>query len=55
MTTERPYRRAQTWETASYEILAQAGLQFDPRVVAAFAQREGRMRKISEELAEAAA
>jgi response regulator RpfG family c-di-GMP phosphodiesterase len=55
MTTERPYRRAQTWEAASDEILAQAGLQFDPRVVAAFAQREGRMRKISQELAEAAA
>ena len=55
MTTERPYRHALSWEAASDEILAQAGLQFDPRVVAAFAQREGRMRKISQELAEAAA
>jgi response regulator RpfG family c-di-GMP phosphodiesterase len=55
MTTERPYRRAQTWEAATDEVLAQAGKQFDPRVVAAFAQRESRMRRISQELAEAAA
>jgi response regulator RpfG family c-di-GMP phosphodiesterase len=55
MTTDRPYRPAQSWESATDEILAQAGLQFDPRVVAAFAQREGRLRRISEELAEAAA
>jgi response regulator RpfG family c-di-GMP phosphodiesterase len=55
MTTERPYRPAQTWEEATDEVLAQAGKQFDPRIVAAFAQREGRMRRISEELAEAAA
>jgi response regulator RpfG family c-di-GMP phosphodiesterase len=55
MTTDRPYRSAQPWEEATDEIIAQAGKQFDPRVVAAFAQREGRMRRISEELAEAAA
>ena len=55
MTTDRPYRAAQTWEAATDEILAQAGKQFDPRVVASFAQREARMRRISEELAEAAA
>ena len=55
MTTDRPYRRAQSWEHATDEILAQAAKQFDPRVVAAFAQREGRMRRISEELAEVAA
>ena len=55
MTTDRPYRRAQSWETAIDEILSQSGSQFDPRVVAAFAQRESRMRRISEELAEAAA
>jgi response regulator RpfG family c-di-GMP phosphodiesterase len=55
MTTDRPYRPAQSWEAATDEILAQAGLQFDPRVVAAFAQREGRLRRISEELAETAA
>jgi cyclic di-GMP phosphodiesterase len=55
MTTDRPYRLAQAWDEATDEILAQSGKQFDPRVVAAFAQREGRMRRISEELAEAAA
>jgi ribonuclease P protein subunit RPR2 len=55
MTTDRPYRPAQSWESATDEILEQSGKQFDPRVVAAFAQREGRMRRISEELAEAAA
>jgi response regulator RpfG family c-di-GMP phosphodiesterase len=55
MTTDRPYRPAQSWEAATDEILAQSGRQFDPRVVAAFAQRERRMHRISEELAEAAA
>jgi response regulator RpfG family c-di-GMP phosphodiesterase len=55
MTTERPYRQAMSWETAIDEVLLQSGKQFDPRIVAAFAQREGRMRKISQELAEAAA
>jgi response regulator RpfG family c-di-GMP phosphodiesterase len=55
MTTDRPYRPAQSWEAATDEILSQSGKQFDPRVVAAFAQREARMRRISEELAEAAA
>jgi ribonuclease P protein subunit RPR2 len=55
MTTDRPYRPAQSWERATDEILAESGKQFDPRIVAAFAQREGRMRRISEELAEAAA
>ena len=55
MTTDRPYRPAQAWEAATDEILAQSGRQFDPRVVAAFAQREARMRRISKELAEAAA
>jgi response regulator RpfG family c-di-GMP phosphodiesterase len=54
MTTDRPYRAARSWEEATDEILAQAGRQFDPRVVAGFAQREARMRRISEELAEAA-
>jgi response regulator RpfG family c-di-GMP phosphodiesterase len=55
MTSERPYRRAVSWEAATDEILANSGSQFDPRVVAAFATREGRLRRISEELAEAAA
>jgi len=55
MTNERPYRRPVSWEEATDEILTQSGAQFDPRVVAAFAARAGRMRQISEELAEAAA
>ena len=55
MTSDRPYRRALPWEQATDEILAQSGRQFDPRVVAAFASREPRLRRISEELAEAAA
>ena len=55
MTNERPYRSALTWEEAVDQILVENGRQFDPRVVAAFAARELRMRRISEELAEAAA
>ena len=55
MTTERPYRAALRWEDAVDEIVAQSGSQFDPQVVAAFAAREGRLRRISEELAGAAA
>jgi HD-GYP domain-containing protein (c-di-GMP phosphodiesterase class II) len=52
MTTDRPYRRARPWEEATDEILAQAGKQFDPHIVATFAQREARMRRIAEELPE---
>jgi ribonuclease P protein subunit RPR2 len=52
MTSERPYRRALRWEHAVDEILAQSGRQFDPKVVAAFAARERRMRRICKELAE---
>ncbi len=55
MTSERPYRRALDWEDAVDEILAHSGSQFDPRVVAAFARREERLRRISKELAERAA
>src|SRR6266545_2266650 len=54
MTSERPYRRALDWEDAVDEILAHSGSQFDPRVVAAFARREERLRRISKELAERA-
>jgi len=55
MTNERPYRSALTWEEALDQILVENGSQFEPRVVAAFVAREQRMRRISEELAEAAA
>lgn len=38
MTSDRPYRRAMTVADAVTELRAQSGRQFDPRVVAAFAQ-----------------
>jgi HD-GYP domain-containing protein (c-di-GMP phosphodiesterase class II) len=51
MTNDRPYRERLAWEAAVDEILAEAGQQFDPRVVAAFAVREQRLRRIHEDLA----
>jgi cyclic di-GMP phosphodiesterase len=51
MTSDRPYRPAQTWEAAGREITAQARLQFDPAVVDAFRAREGRLRSICREFA----
>jgi response regulator RpfG family c-di-GMP phosphodiesterase len=36
ITSDRPYRRARSWEEAVAEIRAQSGAQFDPQVVAAF-------------------
>jgi HD-GYP domain-containing protein (c-di-GMP phosphodiesterase class II) len=38
MTTDRPYRRALTKETALEELRGNAGTQFEPRVVAALAK-----------------
>jgi response regulator RpfG family c-di-GMP phosphodiesterase len=55
MTSDRPYRRALSWERATEEILGQTGRQFDPQVVKAFSVRERRMRRIFNELSEAAA
>lgn len=55
ITTDRPYRRRLSWETATDEILGNSNTQFDPRVVAAFALREGRLRQISADLIERAA
>jgi response regulator RpfG family c-di-GMP phosphodiesterase len=46
MTSTRPYRPSQTWEAAGREIVRQGKLQFDPRVVDAFKEREGRLRVI---------
>jgi HD-GYP domain-containing protein (c-di-GMP phosphodiesterase class II) len=51
MTTDRPYRRARSWEHAIDEILAEDGRQFDPRVVSAFAIRERRLRRLHDEFA----
>ena len=53
MTTDRPYRRALPWATASAEIVRLAGTQFDPRVVEAFTASERTLRRISRSLAAA--
>jgi ribonuclease P protein subunit RPR2 len=55
ITTDRPYRKRLSWETAIDEILGNSNAQFDPGVVAAFALREGRLRQIAAELTERAA
>ena len=46
MTSNRPYRAAQSWRTAHREILAQSGKQFDPAVVDAFRDREHVLHEI---------
>jgi ribonuclease P protein subunit RPR2 len=53
MTSDRPYRRAGSWEAALGEIDSQCGRQFDPRVVEAFRDREPTLRRIYVELAAA--
>jgi response regulator RpfG family c-di-GMP phosphodiesterase len=54
MTSDRPYRRALSWDEATEEILGQTGRQFDPQVVKAFSVRERRLRRIHAELSVAA-
>ena len=51
MTSDRPYRRAQTWEAATAEITSGTGQQFDPSVVEAFHVHSSRLRRIHYELA----
>ena len=53
ITSDRPYRAARSWEEAAAEIVAERGRQFDPEVVDAFREREGRLRGIRQELAAA--
>jgi response regulator RpfG family c-di-GMP phosphodiesterase len=53
MTSDRPYRRALSWETARAEILDQSGRQFDPEIVQAFQDVEPELREIRRELAAA--
>jgi response regulator RpfG family c-di-GMP phosphodiesterase len=53
MTTDRPYRKARSWEFARVEIGAEATHQFDPDVVDAFREREPALREIAREFAAA--
>jgi response regulator RpfG family c-di-GMP phosphodiesterase len=53
MTSDRPYRQARPWKVAGQEIIAESGRQFDPRVVAAFVDREPALRAIQQEFAAA--
>ncbi len=53
MTSNRPYRRALSWEAARDEILAQSGRQFDPAIVDVFGSIEPSLREIRRELAAA--
>ena len=55
MTSDRPYRKRLPWSAAVDEILVGSNSQFDPQVVAAFAQREQRLRRICVDLTERAA
>ena len=51
MTSDRPYRPAQEWDAAGREIVSEAKRQFDPNVVDAFRERQGRLREIHREFA----
>jgi response regulator RpfG family c-di-GMP phosphodiesterase len=51
ITSDRPYRRARSWEEAAAEIIREAGRQFDPKVVEAFKARSNGLRRIHYELA----
>ena len=55
VSSDRPYRKRQSWDAAIDEILVNSGSQFDPRVVAAFAARERQLQRISTQLSERAA
>jgi HD-GYP domain-containing protein (c-di-GMP phosphodiesterase class II) len=50
MTSNRPYRFAFPWDTATKEILSQSGRQFDPVVVEAFQAIEPKLHRIHDEL-----
>jgi response regulator RpfG family c-di-GMP phosphodiesterase len=46
ITSDRPYRAAQSWEFAQAEIVTGSGRQFDPLVVDAFRERDSALREI---------
>ena len=48
MLQSRPYRKAMSFEKARVEIAANAGSQFDPRVVRAFMSRSQDIRAVME-------
>jgi response regulator RpfG family c-di-GMP phosphodiesterase len=53
MTSDRPYRRALSWDSARTEIIRQSGRQFDPDIVESFRAVEPDLREIRRELAAA--
>jgi response regulator RpfG family c-di-GMP phosphodiesterase len=50
MTSDRPYRRARSWELAAEEIVREAGQQFDVDVVDAFRDCYPELREIQHEM-----
>jgi response regulator RpfG family c-di-GMP phosphodiesterase len=50
MTSDRPYRRARSWEQAGRELAQESGRHFDPEVVRAFGVVERRLRGVYDEL-----
>jgi putative nucleotidyltransferase with HDIG domain len=54
ITSNRPYRAAQSWRAAHHEILSERGKQFDPDVVDAFRDREHVLHEIRREFLAAA-
>jgi response regulator RpfG family c-di-GMP phosphodiesterase len=53
MTSDRPYRKALSWDAVHVEIEAQSGSQFDPDVVQVFREREDALHTIQLDLATA--
>src|SRR5207244_5590481 len=54
MTSDRPYRAAHEWRAAVDEVVVQSGRQFDPEVIEAFRSVEPKLRRIHNQLVEAA-
>ncbi len=53
ITSDRPYRKARTWEFARIEITHEVGLQFDPAVGEVFLEAEPALRDIAREFSAA--